>query len=135
VVMSLVVLVHGAVDSKDHWSFRQLQKPKPPAVVGAGKARTAIDKIVLAKLRAKQLSFNPEAERAVLIRRVCFDLTGLPPTPREISDFIADSNAGAYERMVERYLASPRYGERWGGHWLDTAGYADSNGYFSTDTD
>ena len=135
VVMSLVVLVHGAVDGKDHWSFRQLQKPKPPAVGGAGKARTAIDKIVLAKLRAKQLSFNPEAERAVLIRRVCFDLTGLPPTPREISDFIADSNAGACERMVERYLASPRYGERWGGHWLDTAGYADSNGYFAADTD
>jgi len=133
--MSLEVWVQGAVDGSNHWSFRRLHKPKPPVVVEAGKAQTAIDNFVLAKLRAKQLSFNPEAERAVLIRRVCFDLTGLPPTPKEISGFIADSKDGAYERMIERYLATPHYGERWGGHWLDTAGYADSNGYFSADTD
>ena len=135
VVMSLVVLVHGAVDGKDRWSFRQLHKPKPPAVAEAGKVRTAIDKFVLAKLRSKQLSFNPEAERGAPIRRVGFDRTGLPPTPKGISAFMADNKAGAYERMVERYLASPRYGERWGRHWLDVAGYSDSAGVLSADQD
>jgi hypothetical protein len=97
--------------------------------------RTVIDRFVMADLAARGLAFNPEAEREVLIRRVSFDLTGLSPTVKEIAQFLADQKPGAYSRMVERYLASPRYGERWGGRWLDTAGYADSNGYFFADTD
>ena len=76
-----------------------------------------------------------EAEPATLLRRVSFDLTGLPPTPEEIATYLADTRPDAYEQMVERYLASPRCGERWGQHWLDAAGYADSNGYFSADSD
>ena len=90
---------------------------------------------MLAALEARGLALNPEADRATLIRRVSFDLTGLPPTPEEIDAFLGDTAADAYERMVERYLASPHYGERWGKYWLDAAGYADSNGYFNADTD
>jgi hypothetical protein len=99
------------------------------------RVRTPVDRFILAVLEAKGLSLAPEADRATLIRRVCFDLTGLPPTPADIDAFVRDKANDAYERMVERYLASPRYGERWGKVWLDTAGYADSNGYFSADTD
>src|SRR4029077_20300955 len=76
-----------------------------------------------------------EADRPTLARRLCFDLTGLPPTPEEIAAFIQDLSADAYGKLVERYLASPRYGERWGKYSLDAAGYADSNGYFSADSD
>jgi hypothetical protein len=89
----------------------------------------------LAALEAKHLSSNPEADRPTLIRRVCFDLTGLPPSAVEIDAFLADSTANAYEKMVDRYLESYHYGERWGKHWLDAAGYADSNGYFNADSD
>ena len=81
------------------------------------------------------MTIGPEADRNTLIRRVSFDLTGLPPTLTEIVTFLSDRSDAAYENMVERYLASPRYGERWGKHWLDAAGYADSNGYFNADTD
>ncbi len=81
------------------------------------------------------MTLSAEAPPSALLRRVSFDLTGLPPTPEEIALYLADAEPGAYERMVERYLASPRYGERWGQHWLDAAGYADSNGYFNADTD
>ena len=98
-------------------------------------ARTDVDRFVLAALEAKQLQLNPEADRATLLRRVCFSLTGLPPTVAEIDQFLADKAADAYEKMVDRYLASPAYGERWGKMWLDAAGYADSNGYFSADSD
>ncbi|HVA51302.1 MAG TPA: DUF1549 and DUF1553 domain-containing protein [Pirellulales bacterium] len=81
------------------------------------------------------MSRSPEADRYALIRRLSFDLTGLPPAPEEIEAFVADTRADAYQRLVERYLASPHYGERWGKWWLDAAGYADSNGYFNADTD
>jgi hypothetical protein len=94
-----------------------------------------IDRFIAAALAGKKLAHNPEADRATLIRRVSFDLTGLPPTPAEIESFRSDRSADAYQHMVERYLASPRYGERWGKFWLDTAGYADSNGYFNADSD
>src|SRR5205085_11196494 len=87
-----------------------------------------IDAFLLAKLRDKGLSFNPEADRLTLLRRVTFDLTGLPPTREEIDAFLKDTSADAYEKVVDRLLASPRYGERWGRHWLDVAGYADSEG-------
>ncbi len=119
----------------DHWAFQPFGRIQPPAVRDTGQVRTEIDRFVQADLEARGLSLGPDADLRTLVRRVCFDLTGLPPTPEEIEGFVTDTAARAYERMVERYLASPRYGERWGKHWLDAAGYADSNGYFSADTD
>src|SRR4051812_10937610 len=116
-----------------HRAFQPVVRPKVPDV--RGDARTAVDRFILAALQAKGIAPNPEADRPTLIRRVALDLTGLPPTVAEIDAFVSDQSPGAYERMVERYLASPRYGERWGKYWLDAAGYADSNGYFSADSD
>jgi hypothetical protein len=116
-----------------HPLFQPLHRPTPPEVHGV--ARTNVDRFILAGLEAKHRSLSPEADRATLIRRVCFDLTGLPPTIAEIDAFERDNAPDAYERMIERYLASPRYGERWGKFWLDAAGYADSNGYFDADSD
>ena len=118
---------------ESHRAFTPVVRPKVPVV--KGKARTDIDRFILAALEAKSLSLNPEADRATLIRRVCFDLTGLPPTVAETEQFLADKAPDAYEKMVDRYLASPHYGERWGKFWLDAAGYADSNGYFNADSD
>ena len=94
----------------------------------AGPAR-AIDRFVLAKLEADGLSPAPEADRRTLIRRLSFDLTGLPPTPEEVDAFLADRSADAYERLVDRYLASPQYGVRWARWWLDLARYGESNGF------
>src|SRR5262249_2663943 len=120
---------------RGHWAFRLPRRPPPPALRRHEGVRTAIDHFILAALEKKGLTLNPEADRTTLIRRVCFDLTGLPPTPAEIDVFQADRSPAAYEAMVERYLASPHYGERWGKYWLDAAGYADSNGYFDADSD
>ena len=91
--------------------------------------RNAIDRFVLAKLEAKGVEPSPEADRSTLIRRVYLDLLGLPPSPRQVSEFTKDQHPGAYERMVERVLASPHYGERWGRHWLDQAHYTNTNDY------
>src|SRR5262245_24725787 len=96
-------------------SFRPVGRPAPPKVRGA--ASTDIDRFILAALEARGLGLSPEADRATLIRRVCFDLTGLPPTPAEVEQFLADRSSDAYDRMVDRYLASPHYGERWGKYW------------------
>jgi hypothetical protein len=125
----------AAADDKGHWAFRPPVRPVVPVVRQAERARTAIDHFILSALEARALSLAPEADRTTLIRRVSFDLTGLPPTPAELDAFLADPSADAYECMVERYLASPHYGERWGKYWLDAVGYADSNGYFNADTD
>lgn len=116
-----------------HQAFRPITRPKLPEV--RGERRSDIDRLILAALEAKKLSLNPEADRPTLIRRVCFDLTGLPPTAAEIATFVADKTSGAFAKIVDHYLESPRYGERWGKHWLDAAGYADSNGYFNADSD
>ncbi|HEU5432268.1 MAG TPA: DUF1549 domain-containing protein, partial [Thermomicrobiales bacterium] len=124
-----------ASDAADHWAFQRLAPSAAPQVRGAEAARSAIDRYLLARLEAQGLSFSPEADRATLIRRVSFDLTGLPPSPDEIAQFLADPAPEAFERVVDRYLASAQFGERWGKHWLDAAGYADSNGYFNADTD
>src|SRR5436305_6443300 len=123
----------GPPKADAHRAFRPVVRPPAPVVKGA--ARTDVDRFILAALEAKGLALNPEADRATLIRRVAFDLTGLPPTAAELEQFLADKSPDAYERMVDRYLALPRYGERWGKHWLDAAGYADSNGYFNADSD
>ena len=125
----------GEPEGTDHWAFQPLRKTPPPVVRDASRIRTAVDRFVQANLELRGLSLGPDADAPTLRRRVSLDWTGLPPTPREIVQFVADARPDAYDRMVERYLASPRYGERWGKHWLDAAGYADSNGYFSADTD
>jgi hypothetical protein len=111
-----------------HWSFQPIQKPVAPASENAW-AQTDVDRFVLAALDAKGLTPSPAAERAVLIRRLTFDLTGLPPTPEEVEQFLADTSPDAWSKLVDRLLASPRYGERWARHWLDVARYADTKGY------
>jgi hypothetical protein len=93
-------------------SYQPVKRPELPIIRGT--TRTDVDRFILAALEAKKRTLAPEADRAVLIRRVAFDLTGLPPSIAEIDAFLADESADAYENMIERYLASPRYGERWG---------------------
>ena len=101
----------------------------PPAVTNAAWARNDVDRFILAALEAKGLKPSPEASRQTLIRRVTFDLIGLPPSPEEVDSFVRDTSPQAWERVVDRLLASPHYGERWGRHWLDLARYADSSGF------
>jgi hypothetical protein len=112
-----------------HWAFEKPVQPSPPAVRNAAWVRSPIDRFVLARLEKEGLSPAPESDRATLIRRVTLDLTGLPPTLAEIDAFCTDRSADAYERVVDRLLASPRYGERQAMDWLDGARYADTNGY------
>jgi hypothetical protein len=111
-----------------HWSFQLVQRPAVP-IVRDGSVRNPIDAFILARLQEQGLKPSPEADRVTLLRRLALDLTGLPPTPEEIDAFVRDARPDAYERQVDRLLASPHYGERWGRHWLDLARYADSNGY------
>ncbi len=112
-----------------HWSFQKIARPTPPVVRNPGWARNAIDDFVLAKLESEAIAPSPEAGKRQLIRRLSLDLTGLPPTPEEVRDFLADAHPDAYDRLVDRLLASPHYGEKWGRYWLDLARYADSDGY------
>ncbi|MFO0945466.1 MAG: PSD1 and planctomycete cytochrome C domain-containing protein [Planctomycetota bacterium] len=113
-----------------HWSFESLHRPEPPKIDNAaGEIRNPIDSFVLARLKQENLRLNPEAPRETLLRRVTLDLTGLPPTLDELDAFLADRSPNAYERVVDRLLASPRYGERMVWDWLDAARYADTNGY------
>ena len=112
-----------------HWAFQPLTKSALPAVANDDWSLNGIDRFVLAKLRARGLSPSAEADRVKLIRRVTFDLIGLPPTVEQLDEFLADDSPGAFERVVDRLLASPHYGERWGRHWLDLARYADSSGF------
>ena len=118
-----------------HWAFQPLPANPRSRTDTIRPSANTIDYWVIQGLRPVGLELGVEAKRSTLIRRVAFLATGLPPTPHEIAAFVADRNPDAYDRMVERYLASPRMGERWGKHWLDAAGYADSNGYFNADTD
>ncbi len=126
--------VYITEEDREFWAFQPLTKPEPPRTKSAPEGASPIDRFVLAKLEEKNLGLNPEASKSTLIRRVSLDLTGLPPTPEEAAAFEADTAPDAYARLVERLLASPHYGERWGRHWLDIAGYADSDGYSETDT-
>ena len=111
-----------------HWAFERPTAAAPPEVRDAAWCRTPVDRFILARLEAEGLQPRPEADRPTLIRRVAFALTGLPPTVAEVDAFLADKSADAYERMVDRYLASPRYGEEMARHWLDVARYADTHG-------
>ncbi len=116
-------------DKADHWAFKPARRPAQPNVKNSSWARNPVDRFVLAKLEAEGLAPSPEADRRTLIRRLSFDLTGLPPSPEEVGRFAADPNPRAYEELVDRLLASPRYGERWGRHWLDVVHYGESHGY------
>ncbi len=113
----------------NHWAFQPLSDPPLPEIKNQkSKIENPLDRFILAKIEAAGLSPAPQADKRTLIRRVTFDLTGLPPTPEEIDKFLADDSPEAFARVVDRLLESPRYGERWGRHWLDVARYADSNG-------
>ena len=131
----------GAPDPRDQstgsrtgdvwWSLKPLEKPALPSLdaVDQARVRTPVDAFILSKLREKHLEPSPEADRRVLIRRLTFDLTGLPPTLEDVQSFLRDPDPQAYERLVDRLLDSPRYGERWARHWLDVVRYADTHGY------
>ncbi len=130
ILVTWLLLAPAAVaGDDDHWAFRAPVRREPPAVERAASTRGAIDSFVLARLERHGLGLSPEAERTTLIRRLSLDLTGLPPAPAEVDDFLADGRPDALERLIDRLLASPHFGERWGRHWLDLARYADSNGY------
>ena len=120
--------------AKTHWSYQPIRDPAVPAVRSeAATVANPIDAFLVAALDAKGLAPSPAASKRTLIRRATFDLHGLPPTPEEVDAFLADSSPDAFARVVDRLLASPRYGERWGRHWLDVARYADTKGYVFTE--
>ncbi|MBI4902164.1 MAG: DUF1553 domain-containing protein [Acidobacteria bacterium] len=118
------------------WAIQPVAAPQPPAIDAAGGkwARNEIDRFVYSKLQAKSVQPSAPADRFTYLRRVTLDLTGIPPTPSETQAFLTDNNPDAEERLVDRLLASPRYGERWGRHWLDVVRYADSDGFKQDDT-
>jgi len=116
-------------DPKEHWAFKTPTRPKVPAASDKKWVRTPVDNFILAKLDAEKLKPSAEADRVTLLRRLHLDLTGLLPSIAEVDAFLADKSRDAYEKVVEKLLASPHYGERWGRHWLDAARYADSDGY------
>ena len=115
-------------DEKEYWAFQPVKKPTLPAVKNARWASSDVDRFLLAKLEAKGIQPAAAASKLTLLRRVTFDLTGLPPSLEEIDSYLSDTAPNAYEKVVDKLLASPRYGERWGRHWLDVARYADSTG-------
>jgi mono/diheme cytochrome c family protein len=121
-------------EDRQWWAFQTPSRQPIPPVKAAHLSRTPIDAFLLNKLEAGGLSFSPEPDRRTLVRRAYVDLLGLIPTPEEIDAFVNDNSPDAFERLIDRLLASPRYGERWGQHWLDAAGYADSEGSASADT-
>ena len=112
-----------------HWAFQTITQPAEPRTKQSEWARNPVDAFILARLEKEGIAPSPEAEKRTLLRRVSFDLTGLPPTPEEMRAFLADSRADAFERVVDRLLSSPHFGERWARPWLDRARYADSDGY------
>jgi hypothetical protein len=136
-VAGLFVLVaclpHNPCDGQDaetvHWAFRPLPRAAVPAFNDFEQGRTPVDAFLLAELRKHDLSFAEEADQTTLARRVYLDLIGLPPTAEAVDAFLADTKPGAYERLVDRLLSSPHFGERWGRHWLDVVGYTDTVGF------
>ena len=116
-------------EGRQFWSFRPVRDLVPPPIADAASARTPVDHFVRSRMAAAGLRPGPEADRRTLLRRVTFDLTGLPPTPDHIEAYLSDTSPDAFERVVERLLASPHYGERWGRHWLDLVRWAETNGH------
>ncbi len=121
-------IAEGA-EYQTHWAYRPLVLGAPPKVKNTAAVRNPMDAFVISKLEAKKIAPSPEASRETLIKRLYFDLLGLLPTPEEVDAFVQDKSPNAYEALVDRLLASPHFGERWGRHWLDMARYADSDGY------
>ncbi|WP_417736374.1 DUF1553 domain-containing protein [Rosistilla oblonga] len=121
-------------EERSFWAFQPIASPEPP-VVKENVSDNPIDAFVLDRLHREGLAFSAAADRHTLIRRATFDLWGLPPEPEMVDDFVNDPSPHAYAALIDRLLASPRYGERWGRHWLDVAGYADSDGYTNQDTE
>jgi mono/diheme cytochrome c family protein len=119
-------------EDRQFWSFRPLRRPPVPMGSHSGRIRSPIDLFLLARLESKGLSFSPDADDCTLVRRAYLDLLGLLPSLEEVDTFLADGRPGSFERLVDRLLASPHHGERWGRHWLDVAGYVDTVGF---DTD
>jgi len=116
-------------NSGAHWSFQPVRRPAEPRVADESRVWNPIDRFILARLESEQIQPSPQADRRTLIRRLNFDLLGLPPSPEDVEAFVADDRPDAWERLVDRTLDSPHFGERWGRHWLDLARYADSDGY------
>ena len=125
VVSDVQPLTSISDEDRSYWAFQTPLKSELPKVAATDRIRSPIDRFVLAKLEAKGLTFSQEINRVGLMRRAHFDLIGLPPTPEEVGAFAANTTPGAYERLLDRLLAAPQYGERWGRHWLDVAGYVD----------
>jgi hypothetical protein len=122
---------HNMAKAKEHWAFKPVVKPAIPTVKDSAWVKTPLDAFVLAKLEAKGLKPAPVADRRTLLRRVYFDLTGLPPSSEEMETFLADKAPDAFAKVIDRLLDSPHYGERWGRYWLDVARYADTRGYLA----
>jgi mono/diheme cytochrome c family protein len=118
-----------ATANTNHWAFRKPVRPVPPTTADSNWGTTAIDQFILATLEQAKLKPSPETDKTTLLRRLSLDLIGLPPTPAEVDAFLADNSPNAYTKQVERLLASPHYGEKWGRFWLDAARYADSDGF------
>ena len=114
---------------RQYWAFQRVERPSSPSVAGSDWVRNQIDAFVLGKLEAKELTPSPAAGKITLLRRASFNLIGLPPTPEDVDAFLADESPEAFEKVVNRLLDSPHYGERWARHWLDLARYAESNGF------
>ena len=122
-----------ADEDRQHWAFQPIVQPAVPETSRADLVRSPIDAFLLQKLEQQSLSFGPAADRETLLRRITIDLTGLPPTPAAIDEFVADQSPEAWNTVIDSLLNSPAYGERWARHWLDVAGYADSDGYTEKD--
>ena len=121
--------IAAGAEYRGHFAFARVERPIPPAVREKAWPRTPIDRFILARLEAEGQAPNPEADRGTLVRRLTLDLLGVPPTPEEVDAFVADAAPEAYEKLVERLLADPRFGERMALEWLDAARYADSHGF------
>jgi hypothetical protein len=135
-VLCTVLLGAGTFTQRqrEFWSFQRVKTQTPPVVKHTKWVRTPIDSFIAAKLEAKGIEPAQPAAKIALLRRATFDLTGLPPTPEEVDAYLADNSPQAFEKVVDRLLASPQYGERWGRHWLDLARYAESEGFKSDET-
>ena len=125
------LLADESNSGQKHWSFQPIVRPQLPRIKDQGWTKNPIDAFVFRRLSKEGLRPSPQANRTTLMRRVTLDLTGLPPTPNEVAAFLADKSPNSYERLVDRLLASPHYGERWARPWLDVAHYADSDGYLT----
>ncbi|NOY43509.1 MAG: DUF1549 domain-containing protein [Planctomycetes bacterium] len=122
-------------EEREFWSFQPLTRPAVPDTPGSDRVRTPIDAFILAELQKKGIGFSPDADDLTLLQRAYFDLTGLPPSPADVAAYLANESPTKYETLLDELLASPRYGERWARHWLDVAGYADTEGYTTADAD